>query len=94
MRTFRGVPHLEQPGICLTKDVVYQRGLRQIEQAVATDEHVLERLMVGKIALEDIPVREELGIALFAQSLYQLALQPDLDSYILSFEQQRPAKEA
>ncbi len=30
LRTFRGVPNLERPGVCFTKDVVYLRGLRSI----------------------------------------------------------------
>ena len=43
LRTYRGVPDLERTGICYTKDVVYQRGMRLIEQAVAQDETVLEK---------------------------------------------------
>ena len=87
MRTYRGVPDLEQPGTCLCQDVVYLRGLRIIQRAVAEDETVLDRLGVGKIALELLPDIEELGIVAPPQPLRKLASDPDLDRYILSFEQ-------
>lgn len=86
LRTYRGVPDLERKGVCFSKDVVYQRGLRQIERAVAQDETVLGCLAVGKIALEDIPAMQELGIVVPSQSLQELAYQPDLEASILSFE--------
>lgn len=62
LRTFRGVPDLERAGICNTRDVVYLRGRFKVEQAVAQDETVLDRLAVGKIALELLPDVQELGI--------------------------------
>jgi tetratricopeptide (TPR) repeat protein len=87
LRTYRGVPNLEKEGVCLTKDVVYLRGLQMIEQAVTNDKTVLDRLAVGKVALEYLPDLQELGIVSPPQSLMRLALAPDLDSYIISFEQ-------
>jgi len=86
LRTFRGVPDLERAGVCYTKDVVYLRGWLKIEQAVAQDETVLDRLSVGKVALELLPDMQELGIVTSIKSLRKRASDPDLDDYILSFE--------
>ena len=86
LRTFRGVPNLGKVGICNTKDVVYLRGRWLIDQAVAQDETVLDRLAVGKVAYELLPELEKLGITAPAQSFRTLVLDPDLDAYILSFE--------
>jgi hypothetical protein len=86
LRTFRGVPNLGKAGICNTKDVVYLRGRWLIDQAVAQDETVLDRLAVGKVAYELLSELEKLGITASTQSFRTLALDPDLDAYILSFE--------
>jgi len=87
LRTFRGVPDLERPGVCYTKDALYLRGLWKIEQAVAQDETVLDRLAVGVVALEQLPDLRELGIVTPAlRLLTKLANDPDLESYLLSFE--------
>lgn len=86
LRTYRGVPDLEQKGVCLTKDAIYLRGLWLIEQAVAQDEAVLDRLAVGKTALEYLPALQELGIVSSPQPLAKFTYMPDLDTYILSFE--------
>ncbi len=86
LRTYRGVPNLERAGVCFLQDAVYLRGLREIEQAVAEDETVLDRLAVGVVALELLPDLRELGITSSPQSLRRLAYDPGLDSYILSFE--------
>lgn len=88
LRTFRGVPDLHQAGICYLQDTVYLYGLHLIEQAVAEDETILDRLAVGVVALEDLHDLQELGITSVPQPLRKLAYDPDLDSYILSFEQQ------
>ena len=85
LRTFRGVPDLNRAGICHTRDVVYLRGRLKIEQAVAQDETVLDRLSVGKVALELLPDLQELGIVAPRQSLRKRAYDSDLDAYILSF---------
>ncbi len=86
LRAFLGVPNLEQAGVCMTKDVLYLRGLWKIERAVAQDETVLDRLAAGVVALEQIPDLQELGIGVFPQPLRKLASDPDLDTYIVSFE--------
>jgi hypothetical protein len=74
-------------GICFLQDAVYLRGLRLIEQAVTEDETVLDRLSVGVCALEHLPDLQELGILSAPQPLRMLAYSPDLNDYILSFEQ-------
>ncbi|HAG98714.1 MAG TPA: hypothetical protein DCL75_07625 [Ktedonobacter sp.] len=86
LRTYRGVPDLEQAGVCYLQDALYVPGLRLIEQAVAQDETVLDRLAVGVVALELLPDLQELGITSAPQPLRKLAYDPDLDSHILSFE--------
>ncbi|HCP75503.1 MAG TPA: hypothetical protein DIU08_12785 [Ktedonobacter sp.] len=85
LRTYRGVPDLEQAGVCYLQDALYLHGLRMIEQAVAQDETVLDRLAVGVVALELLPDLQELGITSAPQPLRKLAYDPDLDSHILSF---------
>lgn len=87
LRTYRGVPDLTKAGICYSKDALYLRGLWKIEQALAQDETVLDRLAVGVVALEQLPDLKELGIASAPQPLRDLAQKPDLDAYILSFEE-------
>jgi hypothetical protein len=87
LRKYRGVPHLEQPGVCYLQDAVYLHGLRLIENAVAQDKTVLDRLAVGKIALEHLPDLQELGIVSAPQSFKKFIFDPGLDSYILSFMQ-------
>jgi len=91
LRTFRGVPNLECPGVCFTKDVVYLRGYLQIEQAVAQDKTVLDRLTVGKVALDQLPDLQEQGIIASSQllSLRDRIYDPGLDDYILSFEAEK-----
>lgn len=86
LRTYRGVPDLERAGVCYLQDALYLHGLRMIEQAVAQDETVLDRLAVGVVALELLPDLQELGITSAPQPLRKLAYDPDLDSHILSFE--------
>jgi tetratricopeptide (TPR) repeat protein len=87
LRTFRGVPDLERVGICYLKDSVYLRGSRMIERAVAEDKTVLDRLAVGKVALELLPDLQELGIVSSPQPLRRLAYDSELDAHILSFAQ-------
>lgn len=89
LRIYRGVPDLEQAGICYTQDVVHLRGLRIVEQAVAADASVLGRLSVGACALEHLPDLQELGILSAPQPLLRLAYATDLDEYICSFETNR-----
>ena len=92
LRIYRGVPKLERTGVCYTKDAHYLRGLRKIEQAVAQDETVLDRLAVGVVALDRLPDLQELGIIVSSQPLRKLANDPNLDAYIRSFEEQQREK--
>jgi len=85
LRKYRGVPDLEQVGVCYPQDVIHLRGLRLIEQAVAEDASVLDRL-VGVCPLEHLPDLQELGIRSAPQPLLRLAYAADLDEYICSFE--------
>jgi hypothetical protein len=88
LRVFRGVPDLTQTGVCYTRDAIYLHGLFMIERAVAQDTTVLDRLAVGKVALDLLPDMQELGITTSAlPSLYPRAYEPGLDAYILSFEE-------
>jgi hypothetical protein len=86
LRTYRGVPDTERRGICYVKDALYLRGLLKIERAIAQDATVLDHLAVGVVALEQLPSLQELGIVSVPQSLAKLALDPELDAYILSFD--------
>lgn len=85
LRIYRGVPDLERAGICYPQDVIHLRGLRLVEQAVAEDASVLDRL-VGVCPLEHLPDLEELGIHPLPLPLLRLAYAADLDEYICSFE--------
>ena len=80
------MPDLTKAGICNTKDVVYLRGRWLIDKAVAQDKTVLDRLGVGKVALELLPELEKLGITTSSHSFYTLVSDPHLDEYILSFD--------
>ena len=86
LRTFRGVPDLEKPGVCYSKDASYLRGVLLVEREVAKDETVIDRLSIGRTALEYLPALERLGIKPALQPLRSLAREADLDTYMLSFE--------
>lgn len=86
LRTYRGVPDLRQAGVCYLKDAVYLHGLWMVEQAVAQDAGVLDRLGVGVVSLEQLSDLQELGIVGSLQPLRKRAFDPHLDAYILSFE--------
>lgn len=86
LRTFRGVPDLARAGICYSKDALYLRGLRKVEDALAKDTQVLDRLAVGVVAIDRLADLQELGIVSAPQPLRRLAEDPRLDDYILSFE--------
>jgi tetratricopeptide (TPR) repeat protein/transcriptional regulator with XRE-family HTH domain len=87
LRTFRGVPDLQKPGVCYSKDVCYLRGLLLVERAVAEDETIIDRLSIGRIGLEYLPVLSRLGIAPSLQQVRKRIHDTDLDGYILSFEE-------
>lgn len=84
--TYRGVPDLEQRGVCYLQDVIYLRGLLLIDRLVSEDETMLERLAIGKIAYELLPMLQPLKMDIPPQPLRQLAYDSGLDNYILSFE--------
>lgn len=86
LRTFRGVPQLEQAGVCYLQDTMYLRGILLMRRLVAEDETILDRLMVGKVSYDLLPVLEPLHLTPSPQPLRELAFDPDLDQYILSFE--------
>jgi hypothetical protein len=86
LRTFRGVPHLEQAGACYLQDTMYLRGILLMRRLVAEDETILDRLMVGKVAYDLLPVLEPLHLIPSPQPLRELAFDSDLDKHILSFE--------
>jgi tetratricopeptide (TPR) repeat protein len=86
LRTFRGVPDLNVPGICYAKDAIYLRGYRAVSRAIQVNPAVLEQLMVGAVALEHLPDIAELGIVSPPGPPQWLAHRPDLDAYITSFE--------
>ncbi len=88
LRIYRGVPDLTQPGICYLEDTVHLYGLHLIEQAVAVDATVLDRLAVGNCALEQLPDLQALSLRSAPQPLMKLAYASDLDEYILSFDVQ------
>lgn len=86
LRTYRGVSDLSRKGVCHLQDGLYLRGLLQIERAVASNKHVLDRLAIGKIAYEVLPLLQPLQLVPPPQPLLQLAYDPALDHHILSFE--------
>lgn len=86
LRTYRGVPDLHVKGACLTKDVVYLRGYRELIKQVQQDASIIDRLLVGITGLEQLGDLAELGIVYPEVRPQWLAHRPDLDEYILSFQ--------
>lgn len=85
LRTYRGVPDLEQAGVSHLQDVAYLRGLLLIEQVANADETVLDRLAVGMVAYDLLPVLQSLRMFPPPQPLRELAYDPELDDFISSF---------
>ncbi len=85
LRTYRGVPDVTIPGVCYTKDVLYQRGLHKIMRALEEDSTVVERLAVGVVALEHLPDLKKLGIVAAPQALRTMMQDSRVDEHILSF---------
>jgi len=85
LRTYRGVPDLTIPGVCYTKDVLYQRGLHKIMGALEEDSTVVDRLAVGVVALEHLPDLKKLGMVAAPQALTTMMQDSHIDEYILSF---------
>jgi tetratricopeptide (TPR) repeat protein len=87
LRTFRGVTNLNDPtvrGICSIKDNLYLHGYLQVGKK--QKENIHEQLLVGKIAIDHLPIMEELAITAPAIPHRQIALQPNLGAWIASFE--------
>jgi len=57
-----------------------------VEQEIAKDPHILDRLAVGVVALDQLPDLQELGITNIPQPLRMLLENPELEVSILSFE--------
>jgi hypothetical protein len=85
LRVYRGVPDLERAGVCYLQDAMYLRGTLLIERLIAEDETILDRMMIGKVPYDALPVLEPLHLVPSPQPLRDLAFDPDLDQYILSF---------
>lgn len=93
LRTFRGVPDLTQPGICSMKDTGYVRGYVAIKEALSQQgEEVLTWLMVGAVALEQLPDLATLGIVTPAILPRWFARDPDLIERIASLAQEGDAQ--
>lgn len=88
LRLFRGKPNLEMEG-CWAKDVIYQRGLALVEQAVREDPAVLSYLSLGKLARGHIPLLQELQILPTLPALGQdVVNEEELEALLVSFEQE------
>jgi hypothetical protein len=85
LRAFRGVPDLQRTGVCYCQDAIYLRGLRLIQREVAQNPDILDYLAVGVIGSDLLPDMQSLGITAVPQPLRELAYDPDLDAYIMSF---------
>lgn len=77
LRTYRGVPQLETPGICSTKDSIYLRGYLKVLRALQQGVDV-ERLLIGACAVEQLADLAQLGIETPLISIQRLALRHDL----------------
>ncbi|MHB8595806.1 MAG: hypothetical protein ACYDER_03235 [Ktedonobacteraceae bacterium] len=86
LRTFRGVPELEKAGVCYLQDATYLRGILEIERLASQHEEMLKRLAVGMIACDRLSILQPLKIAPPPQPLQSILGDPELDTYILSFE--------
>ncbi len=93
LRTWRGAPL--QPGVCFTKDNCYLRGYlvlkQELEHAQKKGIDLVERLRVGAIAVEHVAACEQLGITKPIIAHKQLALDPQIRQYIVSFQEKLQA---
>jgi len=87
LRTFRGVPDLRVAGHAYVKDAIYLRGYRAVTQAVERDSSTLTRLMVGIVALEQLEALRELGIDSPPHPPRWLAHDPQIETFISSFQE-------
>ena len=89
LRTFRGVTHLKNQGVCSNKDTYYLRGFLTVCRELEKDPSVFERLMVGSVGVHHLADLAELGIGTPGIVHKHLATDPDLDNYIAQFAPQR-----
>jgi len=82
LRTFRGVSNLAQPGICSTKDVLYQRGYFAVAAALQEDPTRFDRLMVGAAGLHQLSDLSELDISIPPTPHQRIATNSDLERMI------------
>lgn len=87
LRTYRGVPDLSVVGACFAKDALYLRGRWLIENRLAEDAAILERLSVGVVAIEQLRELSELDIAPVGQTNWQLARSSQLAEIVASYEE-------
>ncbi len=85
LRTWRGVTHLAQPGICSTKDSVYLRGYLSVTKALNEENVAFEQVMVGSVGLHHLGDLAELGIMKPTIPHRRLATDPNLEKYISQF---------
>jgi hypothetical protein len=76
-RIFRGIPDLNEKGMCSLRDRVYLQGYMDILRYIERGENE-EQLLVGKIKIEDTNAMAELNILTPYYSRQYLALAPDL----------------
>lgn len=93
LRVDRGVPFNAPVGVCYTKDAHYA-GFFRVHQAVEQDPSVLDWLASGVLALEQIGDLQALGMSPAVRSPRALLDRPDLEAYILSFEQEKSSLES
>lgn len=86
LRTYRGVPNLRVAGHAYVKDAIYLRGYRAVAEAVQRDSSTLTRLMVGIVALEQLAALNELGIVSPPHPPRWLAHDPQIETFISSFQ--------
>jgi tetratricopeptide (TPR) repeat protein len=86
LRTFRGVPDLRIAGYAYVKDAIYLRGYRAVTESIQSDKSVLTRLMVGIVGLEQLNDLKELGIVSPPHPPRWLAHDPQVETFILSFQ--------
>jgi tetratricopeptide (TPR) repeat protein len=85
LRTWRGVTHLNQPGIYSAKDSVYLRGYLSVIKALDEEKVAFEQMMVGSVGLHHLDDLTELGITKPAIPHRRLATDSNLGKYISQF---------
>ena len=88
LRTFRGVTHLAERGVCSNKDTYYLRGFLTVCRELESDPSAFERLMVGSVGIHHLADLAELGIGTPEIVHKHLATDPDLEKYITQFANQ------